>query len=157
MPKKRILLCEDDHSLNKMLSAFLQSQGFFVAKFDSADGALGLGMEALKDFDVLLTDVEMPGTCGIELAGKLRSQSDELLIFLMSGHFVSPGIIHDLEAMFLSKPFLPSHLLAEIASQIQFNSNQDVLKLDYDCELDHPIKTKKASDWVAPAARSILT
>src|SRR5437588_804011 len=71
MGQSHILLVEDDAPIRRMISKFLQMQGYEV-------GLAGDGVEALRLVgerlpDLVLTDVNMPRMNGLELARRLRS------------------------------------------------------------------------------------
>ncbi|MFB3109478.1 MAG: response regulator, partial [Candidatus Binatia bacterium] len=61
----QILLVEDDGEVREALSAQLQSEGYGVVEAKSGNEALELVQRT--PFDVVLTDVQMPGLNGIEL------------------------------------------------------------------------------------------
>jgi DNA-binding NtrC family response regulator len=64
-------------------------------------------------FDLLISDIVMPGMSGRELAGSLQAAHPGLLVVLMSGN-VDASAMEDLipgSAAFLGKPFRPSELL----------------------------------------------
>lgn len=114
MIRKRILLCEDNRFLRKMFVDLLKNEGHHVLDFDTADEALLLGRDEFASIDVLLTDVEMPGTDGIELAKRMSVTHPSISIFLMSGKFVDLEIIKQIPAKFFHKPFSVSQLILMI-------------------------------------------
>ena len=79
----QILLAEDDESLRKFLAQALVRAGHAVTDF--GDG--GEAWECLKGFrfDLLLTDIVMPGADGIEVARKAAQMQPELKIMFITG------------------------------------------------------------------------
>ena len=70
MPQ-RLLIIEDDPVSRELLSVLLAVEGFDVLLAESGEEALQqLRSDAV---DVILTDMQMPGISGAELAGKLRT------------------------------------------------------------------------------------
>lgn len=69
--RKRILLVEDSPFFQHLISPLLRSAGYDVLTASSADEALEL-CEAGEDFDLIVSDIEMPGTNGLEFASQLR-------------------------------------------------------------------------------------
>ncbi|HEV7371957.1 chemotaxis protein CheW [Arenibaculum sp.] len=67
----RVLLVDDSVFFRNLLSPLLSVAGYDVTAVESADEALGL-CEAGEDFDVIVSDIEMPGMNGFELAEALR-------------------------------------------------------------------------------------
>ena len=79
----RILLAEDDESLRRFLAAALEKAGHDVAHYGQGDEAL----EALKGFrfDLLLTDIVMPGADGIEVARVAAARQPGIRIMFITG------------------------------------------------------------------------
>ena len=78
----RILLAEDDDSLRNFLARALERAGYEVESFPDGEAAV----EALnRPFDVLLTDIVMPGIDGIEVARIAASRQPALRILFITG------------------------------------------------------------------------
>jgi len=79
----RILLAEDDDSLRGFLARALEKAGYAVRV--CADGEEAV--EALSDgpYDLLLTDIVMPGVDGIEVARLAAARTPELRIMFITG------------------------------------------------------------------------
>jgi two-component system chemotaxis sensor kinase CheA len=71
---KRVLLVDDSPFFRNLLTPLLQVAGYDVTSVDSADQALGL-CESGREFDVIVSDIEMPGMNGFEFAEAVRSSS----------------------------------------------------------------------------------
>lgn len=84
MTTPRILVVDDDRSVRNALRLNLGRNGYAVTLADHAEAAL----DALKKqaFDLLLTDVKMPGMSGHELLVRVQQQSPELPVVMMTGH-----------------------------------------------------------------------
>ena len=103
--EKKVLLVDDNARVRLLLEKMLQSLGHSVST--SADGSQALSLLAEQKFDLLITDVLMPGSLsGTELASKVRAQHPKLPILLISGFAEAP----DLEFPLLAKPFTVSQL-----------------------------------------------
>jgi two-component system, chemotaxis family, sensor kinase CheA len=70
-PSKRVLLVDDSPFFRNLLTPLLSVAGYDVTSVESADKALAL-CEAGKDFDVIVSDIEMPGMSGFEFAEAVR-------------------------------------------------------------------------------------
>jgi len=68
---RRILLVDDSAFFRNLVTPLLHAAGYDVTAVSSADEALAL-CGAGQDFDVIVTDIEMPGTNGYELAETIR-------------------------------------------------------------------------------------
>ncbi|MEI7850212.1 MAG: transporter substrate-binding domain-containing protein [Kiritimatiellales bacterium] len=82
----RILLVEDDAGMRNMFIQILESAGYKPVVAASAEEALELFKEQQGDFDLLFSDIVMPGKDGIELADLLRKESPGLPVVLCSGY-----------------------------------------------------------------------
>jgi DNA-binding response OmpR family regulator len=78
---EKILVIEDDASINEMLKNYLQKEGFIVAT--AFDGKDGLSKFLSSDFNLILMDIMMPKLDGIETMKLIREKSS-IPILLMS-------------------------------------------------------------------------
>lgn len=118
----RILLAEDDDSMRDFLAKALKRAGHDVSPV--ADGEEGL--DALGDragqFDLLLTDIVMPGVDGIELARRAAEIDPGLKIMFITGFAavaLNAGSRAPKEAKVLSKPFHLRDLVDEVAKVME--------------------------------------
>ena len=79
----RILVVDDNAGLRTAARALLEAAGFQVVEAES--GAAALRVLRSEGADVVLTDIFMPDTDGIELIHGLRRESPDLPIVAMSG------------------------------------------------------------------------
>ena len=102
-----VLVVDDERSIGVLLVRILTGHDVTIAS--SADEALGL-IASGRIFDVILSDIMMPGKSGIELYTELKATSpehSERVVFISGGAF-SPGANEFLEAMTnerIDKPF----------------------------------------------------
>jgi two-component system cell cycle response regulator CpdR len=110
-----ILLAEDDESLRKFLASALIKAGHAVTDFgDGADA-----WECMKGFrfDLLLTDIVMPGMDGIELAKRAAERHGALKIMFITGFAavaLHPASGAPKQAKVLSKPFHLREIVSEV-------------------------------------------
>lgn len=97
----RILVVEDQPSIRRLLSRLLIREGHEVIPASSAEEALTIAER--EDFDLLLTDVVMPGASGLELAERLRRDRPGLPVLLTSGGEDDRAL--DERTAFVQKPF----------------------------------------------------
>ena len=110
----RLLLVEDEPTLRELALAVLSRNGFEVLA--ARDPAAALELAAGADhLDLLVTDVVMPGSTGIELARRLRESRPELPVLFMSGYSEDvTDIAGPMARRFLAKPFTPEGLLRAV-------------------------------------------
>ena len=120
----QILLAEDDESLRKFLAQALVRAGHQVSDFGDGDDAYAcLKANAFKDssFDLLLTDIVMPGMDGIELAKRAAEMNAALKIMFITGFAavaLHPSSDAPKQAKVLSKPFHLREIVAEVERMI---------------------------------------
>lgn len=84
--KANILVVEDDDSARALVHLILEREGYDVVSASDADRGMDALQKAHGNFDLLLTDVIMPGRSGVELAEDVRRLHPELPILFMSGY-----------------------------------------------------------------------
>ena len=102
----RILVAEDDEAVRTFVTRALELRGFEVTAVN--DGLQAL--ESLKDqsFDLLVTDIVMPGLDGIGLALKVTRDHPDLPVLLMTGYSAERQRAHNLDELIAEvvvKPF----------------------------------------------------
>lgn len=110
----RILLAEDDDSLRGFLKRSLERHGHVVD--DVADGDLAAKRADEVPFDLLLTDIVMPGLDGIALAQRMAERAPSTKIMFITG-FAAVTMRAGREvpgARVLSKPFHLKDLVMEV-------------------------------------------
>jgi signal transduction histidine kinase/CheY-like chemotaxis protein len=116
----RVLLVEDDEEVRELLIDVLNSHGLHVTPVGSAEEALTV--EAQETFDLLLTDIGLPGASGTDLARQIRRRSPRLPILFISGQsgdiFGDEGEL-DSPRGFLQKPFSSRALVASLQELLQ--------------------------------------
>jgi len=109
MNEKRILVVDDDPEVRLFVETVLSDSG--LATTAAGDGADALRQLARSSFDLLLTDIRMPGMDGFELAQRARALDPALAVLFMSGYSAEYRFdpAHD---DFIAKPFRPRQLLS---------------------------------------------
>jgi two-component system cell cycle response regulator CpdR len=114
-----IILAEDDDSLRQFLTAALERAGHSVAAF--GDGAQAYSRLCQERFDLLLSDIVMPGLDGIELAKRAAEMNPALKIMFITGFAavaLNPASEAPKHAKVLSKPFHLRDLVQEVERMI---------------------------------------
>jgi len=80
----RVLVVEDERSMRDLLALMLRKEGYAV---ETADGGVQATSRLAKDpFDLVITDVSMPGMTGLELLRHIRRTSPEASVILMTAY-----------------------------------------------------------------------
>jgi two-component system cell cycle sensor histidine kinase/response regulator CckA len=112
-----ILLVEDSEPLRKLAKSFLESSGFRVLSAESGEDALVVAGRFGKAFDLLLTDVVMPGMNGRVLAENLLPRQPGMKVLYMSGYtdsFIAGHGVLDPGVHLLHKPFIEEVLIRKV-------------------------------------------
>jgi CheY-like chemotaxis protein len=118
---QRILLVEDNTELRTTTARLLQHMGYVVEMAESPEVALNK-LESGLSFDLLLTDVSLPGMNGPELAQRLLERLPGCAVLFMSGLAPEAALQQRLPIVmknFLQKPFAPHDLLVAIRGRLQ--------------------------------------
>jgi len=112
-----ILLVEDEESLREVTREYLCSKGYSVVAACDADSAIAAVKKEPRTIDLLLTDVILPGSSGVQLAQRLACENPQLRVLYVSGYTADAVVHHGGHAVnfgFLSKPFSLSTLARKI-------------------------------------------
>jgi DNA-binding NtrC family response regulator len=81
----RILVVDDEAKLRTLLAMALSAEGLDVAEADSAESALD-ALGRADAFDLVITDVRMPGMSGLDLVKRIRQERPGLECIVMTAH-----------------------------------------------------------------------
>ena len=115
MDKKKILIVDDDESINRLVSFKLQREGYEVTSFTN-------GREALESilantYDAAVLDIMMPGMNGLDVLKTARQNNVRLPVIMLSAKGNEADILTGLELGandYLSKPFKPAELIMRV-------------------------------------------
>lgn len=113
--RERILVVEDDDLVRRLVVRTLEGAGYTVQAGTRADEGFELARSSA--FDLLVTDIVMPGGDGRQLATRLTALFPDLRVLYMSGYTdgaIAHGGVLDAGIEFLPKPFAPADLLARV-------------------------------------------
>lgn len=119
----RILVIDDDEDVLRILQRLLEQEGYTVV--GAVDSEMGIKMQHDTPFDLIITDILMPGKEGISTISELTNQYPELKIIAISGggDFEPYGYLDIAKRVgahrTLSKPFTGKEILEAIESLIE--------------------------------------
>jgi two-component system phosphate regulon response regulator OmpR len=128
---ERILLIEDDSRLAGMVAEYLGKAGFHV--IHAENGTRGLGLFDREAPDVVILDLMLPDTDGLEICRQLRARSDGPILMLTArGDPMDRVVGLEMGADdYLPKPFEPRELLARLRAILRRSrggAKSDVLR-----------------------------
>ena len=112
---RSILVVDDDVELLKALTKVLKSEGYSVTAKPDALSAIACIQSADNEFDLVITDVSMPGMKGTTLLSALKTAYPEIPVIVITAFGDWEVYSHSLREgafEFLSKPLDKSELLA---------------------------------------------
>ncbi|HUO08481.1 MAG TPA: response regulator [Phycisphaerae bacterium] len=117
MVGKTILAVDDEAHILHVVSLKLQNAGFSV--LTAKDAEEGFDSASTNPIDLVITDFQMPGMSGLDLARKLHGEPGRknLPVMLLTAHGLALEQVELAQAgvsVCLSKPFSPRDLLAKV-------------------------------------------
>lgn len=106
MPKDRILIVDDEKDMRGFLEIMLRKEGFEAESREDAAAALDYFRE--KPFDLVISDVKMPGMGGLEFLKALKELDPEVLVIMITAYASVETAIEAMKAGavdYFTKPF----------------------------------------------------
>jgi len=116
MKTSRILVVDDEDSLRRVLQVQLEQDGYSVVTAASAQQAFSLLQ--LRGYDLVITDLRMPGLSGIEVLKQVKSQYPETVVIVLTAFGSVETAVEAMKAGaydFLTKPVHPDELSLVVA------------------------------------------
>jgi len=115
----RILVVDDDPAYREYVRRVLSSGGYEVGHEPDADSALA--RVTAEHWDLLITDIRLPGVNGLELLDRVRERFPGLPVAVLTGHAsvdYAVSALRGAAAEFLQKPVSRPDLIAKVAELI---------------------------------------
>lgn len=116
-PGEKVLLVEDEDAVRRLMEKILRDKGYCLAVASSAEEASDIFAAANGEFDLLVSDIILPGENGFSLANRLRQRDPDLRVILASGYNSAPDSLSQAKEnayLMLQKPFTRSDLLQAV-------------------------------------------
>lgn len=113
---RRILLVDDNEIVRCVVAKMISRLGYDVLSADN--GEKGLNLFLKNQFDLVITDLDMPGMDGMELAIRIKEKSPVTLVMLMTGHEKN-STLAKLSGSSVDQALFKPFGLQEIAEKIQ--------------------------------------
>ena len=116
LPVHRVMLVEDDPSMQSLLRTLLELEGFQVSVPGNKPESELLATIRAEQPDVILLDVNLRDVSGIEVLRKLRSgeEANHTRVIMTSGMDVRDESMNAGANDFLLKPYMPSELIRKL-------------------------------------------
>jgi len=120
MEKSRILVVDDEAVVREGVRRILENDRYSVESCSSGRAALDLMQ--IKDFDMVITDLKMPGMSGLEVLKTIKILQPEIPVIIITGYSTVDTAV---EAMkngaidYIAKPFTPDQLLEKVGKAFE--------------------------------------
>jgi PAS domain S-box-containing protein len=114
---ERILLVEDEAQVRKVMGTILRRAGYEVVECSGPDEAILKNEQCRQEIGLLLTDVIMPKTTGLQLAERILHVRPSTKVLYVSGYTeetIGPHGLYEQGVNFLQKPITPDVLLRTV-------------------------------------------
>jgi DNA-binding response OmpR family regulator len=81
-PNARVLIIEDDQEMRSLLKYFFSEEGFETDSVSNGFDALGILIK--KPFDLVITDIRMPGLTGLDILPRIKKIQPEVAIIVIT-------------------------------------------------------------------------
>jgi len=128
--KARILIIDDEDSIRFGFGAFLKSKGY--AFLEAENGARGLMVARSQAPDLVILDMKLPDSDGLDLLHELKKENEFLVVIMITAFGTIEKAVQALKLgaeNFLTKPFDPESLLILIEHSLKIHNlrKQEVL------------------------------
>ena len=117
----RILLIDDDPAFGRYATLVLQERGGFEVTH-VLDAAAGLRYIETEPWDLVVTDIELPGVSGLDLIERVRCLQPALPVAMVTAHATVDRAVRALRLAateFLQKPIAPDDFIAKAAALVE--------------------------------------
>lgn len=112
---RKILIVDDDRAVQTTLGGWLERHGFLVTA--AATAAAGLAALTRDEPDVILLDLGLPDTGGLEALAEIHSRTPQVAVIIVTAQDSLDNAIESIKRgafHFISKPYVPEELLSLI-------------------------------------------
>jgi len=127
----KILVAEDEANLLKLITSYLEREGFYVSQ--ARDGFEALQFFADGQYNLVILDIMMPKIDGLSVCKKMRETSDVPIIFLTSRsqeYDELSGFAHGADE-YITKPFSPAILVTRVKNLLKRSGNIKQEKINF--------------------------
>jgi len=118
-----ILVCEDNIMMQKTIEHSLRKEGYHV--FNAGDGFQGIRILGEEKIDLVITDINMPYTKGLELIRHINTKMEtKIPVIVVTGITNEETRVHAMELGaqgYLTKPFDPKVMMDLVKSLLEKN------------------------------------
>ena len=113
--KFKILVTDDDEDLRELLTEAVKNWGYVSGV--ACNGNDAIGKLKMEKFDIVISDLMMPGMDGLELLSKIRELDKDIVVIIITGYATIDTAVKAIEAGaydYIAKPFRLDELMVVI-------------------------------------------
>ncbi|MBN2402300.1 MAG: response regulator [Spirochaetes bacterium] len=141
--KIKILIIDDESIIIKSCLRILRNDNYDIDTVYSGDE--GLKLTARKDYDIVITDIKMPGVSGMDVLASLRKNKPEVTVIIFTGFATVENAREALKMGafdYIPKPFTKEELKSVVENAVKLREKQtDAGMLDLMAIVSHEIKS----------------
>jgi DNA-binding NtrC family response regulator len=112
---RRLLIVDDEPAVLDLLKRYLERAGYTVEMSGTAEDALNLFEAGPDRYDLVITDLKLPGMGGEDLLKRMRDRNPAIRALIASGYPHRPMLAN---VGFLLKPYLPKMMVESIEQML---------------------------------------
>lgn len=147
----RILVVDDEEPIRRVIARLLHRNGYVCETAGDAEEALGLLKEG--DIGLVLTDMDMPGTSGLDLITQITTLFDDIATVMVTGMDDAKLANAALEIGaygYIIKPFEPNEILIQVMNALRRRS-LEIENRSHRLRLEQMVRERTAELWEAIA------
>lgn len=117
----RLLIIEDEPLIRSSLAEFLEQEGYQVQT--AASGPVGLQLAEATAFDLVITDIQMPGMDGVEVLERIQHRNPETFVILVTAYGTVETAVEAFKRGaqdYLLKPLRFDEVVAKVKQLLQY-------------------------------------
>jgi len=121
--KARILIVDDEKRMRRILQILLKSQGYEIKLAQDGDEAWGMFQQV--PYDLVITDLKMPGIDGMELLGLINKQNPDVPVIVITAYGSVDSAVKAMKQGaydYITKPFENEEIKIVVAKALSFSS-----------------------------------
>ncbi|HVF46920.1 MAG TPA: sigma-54 dependent transcriptional regulator [Pyrinomonadaceae bacterium] len=154
MPRKSILVVDDEKNQREILETILSGEGYDVTTASSGEAAMKFVAD--RHFDLVLTDLKMTGMSGLDLLKQLTDFDKSIIVILLTAHGTIDSAVDALRLgafEYLQKPYDSEKLLDTVSRALAKLTTLDAEIISVSPEMD---KVKKLILKIAKSNSTVL-
>jgi len=143
-PVAKVLIVDDEPDIGRILYRYLSAEGYSCAV--ASDGEEALELLSQDRWDLLVSDIMMPGISGIELLGHVKAQYPDVAMIMVTGvndHSTGISAVKNGAYGFITKPFERNEIIISVAGALE-RRRLLLLSRQYEQSLEQEVMARTA-------------